>query len=152
MHESEPTKPRQALLNIKRRRLETLTLEDTIIELETRMTRTTPILSDMPSCHGGNDKMINGVVKLIDLKNKLNEVVDQMAEEEIKVIENIRQMTNPIYRILLYKLYIKGDKLMQVALDISYSYEYTCKLHGEALNAYDNIVINVNTKDGIVKE
>jgi len=143
-------KPRQQLINIKYRRLETTTLEHAVIETETRLTRISPIISDMPSAHGNVDKMTDGIAKLIDLKNKLNKMVDQMAEEELRIIENIRTLDNPIYRIILYKLYIKGDKLMQVALDISYSYEYACKLHGDALNAYDNILINLNMNHDIV--
>ena len=141
--------PRQKLINIKHRRIEALTLEDMILETHTRLTRISPVLSDMPKASGGNDKMSDGISRLIELKEKLDSMTDEVATEEDHVISLIKQMENPIHRAILYKLYILNENLHQVSVDISYNYHYTCRLHGHALNEYDKIAENIATNVNI---
>jgi len=136
--------PRQKLIDVRRRRIETLTLEDAVVETMTRLTRISPVLSDLPHATGNNDKMSDGISRLIEQKEKLNRMVYKCVEEEGHIINNIRAMPNPTFRTILYKLYIVGDKLERVALDINYNYHYTCRLHGHALNEYDKIATDVN--------
>lgn len=137
--------PRQQLFNLRHRRIESLTLQDAVLETQTRLTRISPILSDMPKGGGADgDKMADGISKLIEQKNKLNVMIDEIAEEEDAIIKNIKRMETTVYKTILYKLYILGDKLEKVSLDINYNYHYTCRLHGYALNEYDKIATDVN--------
>ena len=140
--------PRQKLIDIRRKRVETTALEDAVLETMTRLTRISPVLSDMPHATGVNDKMTDGVSKLIALKDRLNQMIDDTVAQEGLVISYIKCMSDPTYRTILYKLYIVGDRLERVALDINYNYYYTCRLHGQALNEYDKIATDVNTNSG----
>lgn len=142
--EEKKTLPRQKLFNLKHRRFESLTLEDLVLETQTRLTRISPVLSDMPKGGGSEDKMADGISKLIELKNKLNRMIDDISQEEEGIINEINRMETTIYRTILYKIYILGEKLEKVSLDINYNYHYTCRLHGFALNEYDNIATDVN--------
>lgn len=48
-------------------------------------------------------------------------------------------MENTTYRNILYKKYIKNESLEQISADLHYNYRHICKLHGLALNEFDNI-------------
>jgi len=129
--------PREHLRSIQNRRIEVLALEDAVLEIETRLTRISPVLSDMPHATGNNDKMSDGISRLIELKDKLNHKIDESCEHEGKAIEMIESLTDPIFRTILYRIYILGESLEKVSVAIDYSYYYTCRMHGYALNEID---------------
>lgn len=130
-------KGREHLRSIQYRRIEVLALEDAVLEIETRLTRISPVLSDMPHATGNTDKMTDGISRLIELKAKLNHMIDEAAKFEDEAIEMIKRLPNPTFRTILYRLYIIGDSLEKVSVAINYSYYYTCKMHGYALNELD---------------
>lgn len=131
--------PRQKLLTIKYRKLEKKALEDALLETRTRLEKITQTLSDMPRGSSSNDKMTDGIAKMVELENKLNSMLDSLASQEIQVLNNIKKIENDLYRTILYKRHINCDNLLKVALDINYSYEYACSMHGKALNEYDKV-------------
>jgi len=131
--------PREHLRSIQNRRIEVLALEDAVLEIETRLTRISPVLSDMPHATGNHDKMSDGISRLIELKDKLNRKIDESCEHEAIVIDMINTMPDPIFRTILYRLYILGESLEKVSVAINYSYYYTCRMHGYALNELDRV-------------
>lgn len=128
---------REHLRSIQAKKIEVTALEDAVLEIETRLTRISPVLSDMPHATGNIDKMTDGVSKLIELKDKLNKKIDESCEHEVYVIDKINTLTDPIFRTILYRFYILGESLEKVSVAIDYSYYYTCRMHGYALNELD---------------
>lgn len=133
---------RELLKSIRNRRYEVLALEDSVKEVDTRLTRISPVLSDMPKASGKSDKIGDGVVRLTEIKEKLNVKIEEAASYELLAMELIAKLENPIYRTILYRMYIIGEPLKEVAENINYAYNYACALHGFALNEIDKINIS----------
>lgn len=128
---------REHLRSIQAKRIEVTALEDAVLEIETRLTRISPVLSDMPHATGNTDKMTDGISRLVELKEKLNKKIDEACEHEAYVIDKIDTLADPIFRTILYRIYILGESLEKVSVAIDYSYYYTCRMHGYALNELD---------------
>ena len=84
------------------------------------------------------DKIAEGLVKILDETNEYEKILYDLKEKQIK-IENELDKLEPFYRNILYDVYIKGKTLMKVADEINYSYEETCRKHGIALKKFDNL-------------
>lgn len=64
-------------------------------------------------------------------RQKKKEAEELMAE----ILETIDQVTDPIYRQLLFERYIQNRTWEDIAIDLSYVEEYVRgELHGKALN------------------
>ena len=132
--------PKKELSNIKKIRYEIKALEDAITEIEARLTRISPVLSDMPMGSSGSDKMTDGVASMIELKEKLSRKICEYNKHISKVTDRILKMDEPTYRTLLYRYYILGDTLEKVAVAMNYSYIHICRLHGYALLSYEKMI------------
>ena len=132
--------PKRELSNIKKIRYEIKALEDAITEIETRLTKITPTLTDMPMGSRGSDKMTDGVASMIELKEKLGKKICEYNKHISKVTDRILKMDEPTYRTLLYRYYILGDTLEKVAVAMNYSYIHICRLHGYALLSYEKMI------------
>ena len=132
--------PKQELSNIKKIRYEIKALEDSITEIETRLTRISPVLSDMPMGGSGADKMTDGVASMIELKEKLGKKICEYNKHITKVTERILQMEDSTYRAILYRYYVLGDNFEKVAVAMNYSYVHICRLHGYALLSYEKMI------------
>ena len=134
---------KEYLNNISRIDEEVKMLLEQVEEMETRLTHITPILSDMPTAHGGADKMINGIVKMVDLKTKLNAAVDRYVDHKNDALDIIGRIENQTYRLILIGRYCKKKSFELISTEINYSYFRTCRMHGEALKEFSKL------KDGI---
>lgn len=121
---------------------ETKMLEEMILETRTRLEKTTPVLSDMPKANSGTDKIGDGVAKIIELENRLKHHLYTVDKERIKIIDEIYAMKNPVYRMILTERYINGESLEKISVKLNYSYYYTCKLHGQALEDFRKMTSN----------
>jgi len=118
-------------------------IKDRIKELEERK----EILNKLTATYGlnaGGSSEINDRVadKLAILMDKTNEYLEMLNESEKKlfdIIEALNQMNNKLYRNILYKKYILGVKMEEIAVSIEKDFKYTCTLHGYALNEFDKI-------------
>ena len=130
---------KEYLTNISRMDEEIKLLEDEILETQTRLTHITPILSDMPTAHGGADKMINGIIKMVDLKTKLNAAVDRYVDNKNDALDIIGRIENQTYRLILIGRYCKKKSFELISTEINYSYFRTCRMHGEALKEFSKL-------------
>ncbi|HBW13801.1 MAG TPA: hypothetical protein DEF30_08300 [Proteiniclasticum sp.] len=108
-------------------------------ELYTSITRITPVLSDMPKSSGSNDKMSDGVSKMLELRKEINKRVDYLYDFKRNVIKTINRIENPAYRRILGIRYLKSkdNSFEDIALAIGYSYYRTVRMHGLALQEYE---------------
>jgi len=73
----------------------------------------------------------------------VNDILKVIVKEEKKqkqIIEQLDKVELP-YRIILDKYYIQGKKLVTVASEMNYNYEYTKKMSQIALKKFEKIKI-----------
>jgi len=111
-------------------------------ELETSLTRISPVLSDMPTCHDNNrDKIADGIVRIIELKTTINKRIDYLYDYKNKMTAIMNQIDNPVYRRILAIRYFQKEhnSFEEIATAIGYSYYPTIHMHGVALQEFTRI-------------
>ena len=95
-------------------------------------------LSDMPKgSRKVNDTEAENISKLMDSFDKMMKIIIQEEEKQKKIVEQINKIEFP-YRNILFKTYIQGKSLVKTASEMNYDYKYMCKMHGFALEKFDN--------------
>ncbi len=86
------------------------------------------------------DKMADIICKIedrmVELKDKVTEYIQLRAE----VMATISKVDNDDYQQILYKRYCQMKKWEEIALEMSYTYQWVCKLHGRALEEIREIL------------
>lgn len=95
----------------------------------------TVILDGMPKAHNKASYMIEN---LIDQYNYIIEKLEEEQKIQNKILLQLQKVDEP-YRSVLTKYYIQGKKLVRVADEMNYEYEYVKHLNGIALNKFDKI-------------
>lgn len=116
---------------------------DYIEELRTTIEKITAILDDMPK---GSKKVQDSMAeKIAQLQDSLNDLLGRVVEEDNKQKQILNQldMIEQPYKSILDKVYIQGKTLVTVASEMGYSYVHICREHGNALNKFDNMILNV---------
>lgn len=93
------------------------------------------VLDGMPKAHNKSSYMIEN---LIDKYNYIIEKLEEEQEIQNKILLQLKKVDEP-YRSVLTKYYIQGKKLVKVADEMNYEYEYVKHLNGIALNKFDKI-------------
>lgn len=114
-------------------------LEEYIEELSTDIENITSKISDMPSAQSNiQDKTAEKICKLINEKENFIMKKIELTERKIKIYTSLMQMTG-VYRDILELKYIKGKKLVEIAVEKGYNYDYVRQKHGKALCVFDKI-------------
>lgn len=82
--------------------------------------------------------------KLEELMDKYNDIINILIkdqERQNEIILQLREVEQP-YRNILQNKYVLGKSLEEISVEIGYSYDRTCKMHGTALDKFDNIEKN----------
>lgn len=82
--------------------------------------------------------------KLEELMDKYDDIINILIKDQEKqnqIILQLREVDQP-YRNILHNKYILGKTLEEISVEIGYSYDRTCKMHGIALSKFDNIEKN----------
>lgn len=75
---------------------------------------------------------------LMDQYDKILEILEKDQEKQNEIILQIRRLEEP-YRTILTDKYILGMSLEEISVEIGYAYENVCRMHGTALNKFDNL-------------
>lgn len=75
---------------------------------------------------------------LMDQYDKILEILEKDQEKQNEIILQIRRLEEP-YRTILTDKYILGMRLEEISVEIGYAYENVCRMHGTALNKFDNL-------------
>ena len=62
----------------------------------------------------------------------------QEKEKQKNIVEEVNKMGFP-FKNILFKAYIQNKTLVTVASEMHYNYEYMKKMHGIALNKFEEI-------------
>lgn len=114
-------------------------LED-IKERKLLLNKLTATYSDEPKGTSPiQDKVAEGLAKLLDETDNYKKMLEELKNKQIEVEKALEKMETKRYRNILYKKYIRGLKIEEIAVDIKQDYKYTCTLHGYALNEFDKV-------------
>lgn len=110
-------------------------------EYRSTIMKITSTLSDMPK--GSNivpDKIAEKIAIMLD---SIGDMLDKVNEYDMKqkmILIQLDKVEQP-YRLILDKAYIQGKKLVTVASEMNYNYEYMKKMNGVALKKFDELGI-----------
>lgn len=108
--------------------------------LYARITKITPTLQFAPGSGSGNkDSLGDGIAKLQDLRDEINAEIDKCVDLEKEINSVIVSVENDKYRQVLRKRYVLFKTWEQIACDMNMSYRNVCYIHGEALQAVNEI-------------
>ena len=79
-----------------------------------------------------------GLENLMDQYNKILEILEKDQEKQNEIILQIRRLEEP-YRTILTDKYILGMSLEEISVEVGYAYENVCRMHGTALNKFDDL-------------
>lgn len=92
---------------------------------------------------GTQDKMAKTICKINEKECEWNDLMREFALVRANVIINIQKLNNPEYEQILYKRYCQSKKWEEIALEMNYTYQWVCKLHGRALLELDKVLNNL---------
>lgn len=87
---------------------------------------------------GGDDKMADTVVKIVELEDEINADIDKMIEWKRFANEMIESLDDDREKVILYKRYFEKKSFEQISVDTNYSWRQVHRLHGRALVVLDN--------------
>lgn len=115
-------------------------LQEEIVKLETLITKINKELNPIvvqTSRKVNNEDLI---LELIEMKNEyLNKNVE-FAKLKRKIIKKIIKMKNKNEIVLIYRRYVLGMKLTEVAKSMKITYKWAQVLHKRGVNSFKNIV------------
>lgn len=97
-----------------------------------KATAVTPVLSDMPK-GGGTDKIQNAVCRIADIEADINREIDRQIDLRERIETAICAIPDGRLRDLMWYRYIDGLTWEKIAVEMEISYQWVCKLHGDAL-------------------
>lgn len=83
------------------------------------------------------DPLADAVSRYVDLENKINSMIDRFVAMKDKIIGEIQQVEDTRYCTVLYLRYVKYMNMQEIADYMHYDYYYACKIHGQALLAFE---------------
>lgn len=104
--------------------------KDEIFSLGTKIT---PTYSDMPKGTGENNRTQSTIEKLEEQEEKINKKIDLLYEVKEDIEKALHTVEDDTLRVLLRYRYINGLTWEKIAVNMNYTYQWICKLHGEAL-------------------
>ena len=112
---------------------------------------------DLALCSGGFDyskervqtsslggQIENPVVRYVALEQEIEEEIMALQHMKDRITNEIHNLNNAKFIIILYKRYVECKNLGQVAKEMKYAYQYIRTMHGEALKEFEKI--NLPTK------
>ena len=97
-----------------------------------KATAVNPVLSDMPK-GGGTDKIQNAVCRIADIEADINREIDRQIDLRARIETAICAIPDGRLRDLMRYRYIDGLTWEKIAVKMEISYQWVCKLHGDAL-------------------
>lgn len=86
------------------------------------------------------DKMADIICKIEDRMAELKDKVTEYIQLRAGVMATISKVDNDDYQQILHKRYCQMKKWEEIALEMSYTYQWVCKLHGRALKEIREIL------------
>ena len=91
------------------------------------------------------DQLSTDVGRILELEDEIRAKLMQYIEAKTKIIDEIQMLKETKYIQILYKRYVEDKNMAQVAKEIPYEYAYACHMHGEALKAFEEKILNIKS-------
>lgn len=118
--------------------------QEEITQLRTLATSiTAPTDREAVQTSGTTDKVGELVVKIVDLRYEINDIIDKLIDTKRECIEVIEQIEIPLQYAVLHKFYIDNKPLPVIASELHYSYEHIKRIHRKALQNVEKILQKV---------
>jgi len=129
------------LLNVKFIQQDIDRLKLQIEEIESIMQSPKAIRYDKESVQASAENALErNVIRLEELKDKINELKIQKAEAKVKVERMIEQLQNELEKEVLLMHYVDLYSFRFIADDMGYSIQHIYRVHGEALRNANRIL------------
>ena len=79
---------------------------------------------------------------IMELETEIDTEIDTFVDEKHKIINQIQALKNSDHISLLYKRYVEYKSLERICVEMNFSYDYIKHLHGYALQAFENKILN----------
>jgi hypothetical protein len=117
-------------------------MQDKIDDLYDQATRITPTLKqDVVSGGGNHDKVGDAAAKIVDLRNEINRQIDYYVDLQEEANGLLNKLTNNVHYTILYRRYMMDDSWATIAAEISKSERQAQNLHGNALVAFADLLM-----------
>jgi hypothetical protein len=95
---------------------------------------------------GPQDSTGSLALKLAALAEEIDAEIDRYVALKHKIINQIQELDSPLHMAILYKRYVEGKRLEQIAVEMNYSYGRIKHLHGSALLEFSDKHFKVDTQ------
>jgi hypothetical protein len=86
------------------------------------------------------NKLEEAMLKLSDRLERIDNDIAAVTIEIDDRISNIEKLPNEADRNILFKRYVENKTFEQISVEMGYTYNYTCNLHGEALSNFAEVL------------
>jgi len=123
------------------------TINAKIEQIETLRSMTTNITQSLNADRvqetRSNDKIEKLIVKIIDLEREITDDIDALIDLKREVMHKIDAVQNDDYRLLLTLRYLNFKTWEQIAVEMNFTYQWTCELHKRALIQFEELYFKV---------
>ena len=97
--------------------------------------KTSMPLNDMPGSPGRNtDRLENTIIKIVDMENQINEMIDHLVDLKIEITAVIQKVEDPEAGVLLEMRYLCFKQWDAIAVSMGYDIRHIYRLHQSALS------------------
>lgn len=141
---AETNKAKEYLLQVSRAEHRIKRLQEEIQTLQELATSTSAISQgERVISSTSHDKMADTICTIEERIEEWNTEVRKLVEIRAEIMTTISKLSNEEYREILYKRYCQSKKWEEIALEMNYTYQWVCKLHGRALLELDKVLNNL---------
>lgn len=114
-----------------------------IYELRSLAEGTTSNLTGMPSSHSEGSKVENYAIRLVTMRDDLEECVNKLYEVQQKSLHMIEYASDPLARAILTEYHINGKTAEQTAESVGYSRVQVFRILNKAYDEIaDKMILN----------
>ena len=106
---------------------------DEISRMRALATSMSPVYSGMPHRKSNGNRVLDAVQRIIDLETDLNQEIDDMVNLRREIEASINTVTDERLRDILRRRYIDGNRMEQIAADLSLDFRWVQRLHAKAI-------------------
>lgn len=109
---------------------------ETIMRLKSLAEKSTSSpITDMPRGTTKTDRA-DIMLKALMLEEEINQSINLLIDLKADAIRRIESMDNDVHKMILTNRYILGKTWEQIAVDMHYTFQHIHRLHGHALQEY----------------
>lgn len=106
---------------------------DEIVRLREMATKVTQVLTPDKVKGGMENRREESIAKIVDMEKEIGVSIDNLKKIREQVECAINAIPDANQRDVLRLRYLNGKTWEQIAVQLEFSYQWVCKLHGRAL-------------------